>query len=169
VSRLSVGRWTVDAGLLRSLATLGAGLALGGGLVLGVASANPTAAAVGPDVTPVAPSATPQAAVPQRPAVRRPLHQLLLARLRGDASPTPLQGRIVAGRLVELTGNVATIQTGPNQTRQVRVMPQTRLPARRPRPGDQVLAIGQPARDGVLNARAIAVRPAPPSPASGRA
>ena len=72
-------------------------------------------------------------------------------------APIAAAGRIVSGRLVEFAGNTATIQTGNGQTRVVRVTPQTRLPLRRPRPGDAVLVIGQPARDGVFNARAIAL------------
>ena len=184
MSRVVLGRLTFDFSLIRSLATLAAGIALGGGLALGIASASAlmpndaSEAPPAPQTTPATPPPTgasgPQtpsgapSAAPVGPSLPRPLHQLLLARLRG--APPAAAGRIVAGRLVEFVGSTATIQTVSNQTWVIHVTPQTKLPARRPRPGDTVLVIGQPARDGALTARAIAVRrqPAQPAPAPAR-
>jgi hypothetical protein len=155
VSRVTLLGRAVDAARLRSLATLGAGIALGAGLAVGVASAAP-GAQTGLDGA--APAAQPQ----QRQALlpRRPLHQLLLQRLLERAQRTESLRRLVAGRLVSINAGSAVIQIGPrpDQTRTVRVTPQTRLPLRRPMPGDQVLAVGRTAPDGALVAAAIAVR-----------
>jgi hypothetical protein len=75
----------------------------------------------------------------------------------------------MVGRLVQLGSNEALLHVGPGQTRIVRVTPQTKLPARRPRPGDGVLAVGETAADGSFVARAVMVRPAAPLRNSGQA
>jgi hypothetical protein len=118
--------------------------------------------------------------------VRRPLHQLLLRLITGQAQrPSANQGRFAAGRITEVdaTANTITIaiptpaqpptatpapgsgqaagdasDSPAIQTRVIRVAPQTRLPVQRPRPGDFILAVGRPERDGSLTARAIGVR-----------
>jgi hypothetical protein len=65
---------------------------------------------------------------------------------------------VVAGEVVQVDGNTATIRTPANQTRTVRVTPQTRLPRQRPQPGDRVLVIGRWRPDGAFVAQAVVVR-----------
>jgi hypothetical protein len=145
-----IGNRSVEIGRLRSAISLAAGLALGAGLAIGVVSAGPSGTA---------------GALTNLPT-------------RLDKS-----GRFLAGRVTEAADNTVTIalptaaaatavaSTGPGggspappsetptiQTRVIRVLPQTRGPAQRLRPGDFILAIGQPESDGSLTARAVALR-----------
>ena len=179
--QVKVGSRTIEIGRLRSLVSLLAGLLLGAGLAIGVVSAAPNGSApelVGLPQTPRAPQA------PPGPAIRRPLHQQLLQRLAGQPLRAGGQGRFAAGRVTEVDTTAGTLTiVVPNaavalptatpppggvpaggdvaaslQTRVIRVVPQTRLPQQRPRPGDFVLAVGRPERDGSLTARSIAVR-----------
>jgi hypothetical protein len=173
----------MEIGRLRSLVSLLAGLLLGAGLAIGVVSAAPNGSA--PELTglPQTPRSPLGQTVPGA-AIRRPLHQLLLQRLVGQAQRGAGQGRFAAGRVTEVDATAGTVTIAlpssaialPNatappgggtpsggdvasalQTRVIRVVPQTRLP-QRPRPGDFVLAVGKPERDGSLTARSIAVR-----------
>ena len=181
--QVQVGGRTMEIGRLRSLVSLLAGLLLGAGLALGVVSAAPNGSA--PELTgfPQTPRAPLGPGAPGA-AVRRPLHQLLLPRLTGQAQRAGLPGRFAAGRVTEVDTTAGTVTiVVPNtaiavpsatpppggtpggadvasalQTRVIRVGPQTRLPQQRPRPGDFVLAVGRPERDGSLTARSIAVR-----------
>ncbi|HET7767185.1 MAG TPA: hypothetical protein VFN74_00335 [Chloroflexota bacterium] len=181
--QVQVGSRTMEIGRLRSLVSLLAGLLLGAGLAIGVVSAAPNGSA--PELTglPQTPRA-PQGQAAPRPAIRRPLHQLLLHRVVGQAQRASGQARFAAGRVTEVDNSAATLTiVMPNapaalpsatpppgavppggevaaslQTRVIRVIPQTRLPQQRPRPGDFVLAVGRPERDGSLTARSIAVR-----------
>lgn len=169
--QVRVGSRTFEIGRLRSWVSLVAGLALGAGLAIGVVSAAPHGSS--PELTglPATPRA-PQAGDAPRAPIRRPLHQLLLQRAAGQAQRTNSQGRFVAGRITEIDGNTVTVAlptavAGPSagatdaaaiQTRVVRILPQTRAPAQRPRTGDFLLAVGRPEADGSLSARAVAVR-----------
>ena len=185
--QVRVGSRTVEVGRLRSLVSLAAGLALGAGLAVGVVSSAPSGPA--PELTglPQMPRG-PQPQAAPRAAIRRPLHQLLLQGVAGQAQRTGSQGRFAAGRVTEVdaAANTVTIDipTGARsvgapaatpggsapaaempaiQTRVIRFLPQTRVPGQRPRPGDFILAVGRPERDGSLAARAVAVRRPGPS------
>ncbi|MGH2349982.1 MAG: hypothetical protein ACRDI2_24245, partial [Chloroflexota bacterium] len=57
------------------------------------------------------------------------------------------------------TQDGALIRVARGEERLVRITSQTRLPARRPRPGDAILVIGRPTADGAFEARAILIRP----------
>jgi hypothetical protein len=141
------------------LAGIGAGVAIGGGLLFGVATAAPAEPAEVPGAATPTAGATPSRPPPgirRRP--RAPLHRLLLARLRGETpAAAASNARVLIGRLVRLGPDGAVVLTleGP---RQVRVTPRTRLPARRPRPGDGVLLIGRSLPDGTFEARAVMAR-----------
>ena len=105
--------------------------------------------------------------VPARPVLwRPPIHRLVAAHLRGEAPGAPAQGRVLAGSLVELDPTAAIVRTGPGQTRVLHLTSRTRLPRRRPEPGDGILAIGQPLADGTFVARAVLARPARGTPAT---
>ena len=137
-----IGGRTIEIGRLRSFVSLAAGLALGVGLAAGVVSAAPG----GP--------------TPELNAVTQALRST---------------GRFAAGRVTEVGESTLTLavptppaaaappaggtaESPPIQTRVVRLLPQTRLPSPRPRPGDFVLVVGQPEPDGTLSARALTIR-----------
>lgn len=165
--RIVVAGRAIALGRFRTLTIGVAVAALAVALALGVASAADAPATAGATgaVPPVGRTA-PGAQTPLRDALpatlgqlpRRPLHKILAARLWGETPRTQPQGRVVLGRIVELGQETATIGGAGGQRRVVRLTPQTRLPARRPRVGDVVLVIGWPAPDGTWVARAVAVR-----------
>ena len=103
----------------RRAALLGAA-AVAGGLWLGAATAAP---------------------LQERP----PLHRAVASRLRGEtARPTPREFSILRGiYLRPAPDGGAVIATAGGRTVEVRPGPDARLPARRPRPGDRLLAIGR--------------------------
>ena len=103
----------------RRAALLGAA-AVAGGLWLGAATAAP---------------------LQERP----PLHRAVASRLRGEtARPTPREFTILRGiYLRPAPDGGAVIATAGGRTVEVRPGPDARLPARRPRPGDRLLAIGR--------------------------
>ena len=63
--------------------------------------------------------------VTARPLARRPLHALLLARLLGAGNRTQPAGRVVLGRLLDLSESTATLATAGGQPVTVRVTPET--------------------------------------------
>ncbi len=152
-----LGPLRLTSSLARRLALAGGAAALAGGLALGVA----TAADPGDHV-----QAPPAVRGPARlvlPLIhlRQPLHQRIIARLRGEtAGERAAAPQLLVGRIVQLGGNGALVVIGPRETVQVRVTAQTRLPGRRPAPGDRIVVVGRPAEGGTFVARAVLLVPA---------
>lgn len=167
MQRIVVAGRAVALRLFRTLTIGVAVAALAVALALGVASAadataTSDATAAVPPLGRLAPGVQNQRwgalrLAPWR-APRRPLHKILEARLWGETPRPQPQGRVILGRIVELGQDTATIGVAGGQRRVVRLTPQTRLPARRPRAGDLVLVIGRPATDGTWVARTVVVR-----------
>jgi hypothetical protein len=157
MATVRVGPLRLGAGGVRRLgASLGA-LAVAGGLWLGAA-----AAAGQPAADPGAGAGRPAGAL--RLVTRRPLHQVIAAWLRpGGGAPAGgaavgRAGRALSGRYVRPTPDGAVVVTGAGREVEVRTTPATRLPARRPRPGEPVLVIGRTLPDGAFEARAVFLR-----------
>jgi hypothetical protein len=88
----------------------------------------------------------------------------VVARLQGRNAPiTRQRARTFVGRYVRATADGAIITTARGQTVEVRFTPETRLPGRRPLPGDRVLVVGQGTGGGAVQARAVFVRRAAPA------
>ena len=181
MARITIGGVPVDQRLFQGIAALAAIAALAGGLALGVASASALpSSTLPPALPPSAPSGPGagqggQPVPPARPVARRPLHMQIAARLQGQPEPRgqvpSLPGVAVTGRLMEYdpaTGS-AVLALPQGQQRTVRITAQTKLPKRRPRPGDFVLVVGRRAPDGTFTARAVMARPqrAAPTTTSG--
>lgn len=171
MARITIGGLKVNQRLFHGFAAIGAIAALAGGLALGVANASALPASnIPPAVPPSAPSGpgTGQIARPipvPPPIPRRPVHMLIAARLKGQPAPRgqipSLPGAAVTGRLVEFdpAAGTALVTLPQGQQRTVRITSQTKLPIRRPKPGDFVIAVGRRAPDGTFIARAVLARP----------
>lgn len=154
---LGIGRLAGHPAVARRLGLAAAGAAIVGGLGLGVVTAADPAGHAA-----LATTAAPAAARGAGPAPARPLHKTIAGLLRRRAGTTPAAApdtRALVGRFLGREGDVALIRTAQGAVRQVRLTPQTRLPKRRPRPGDAMLVLGQSAPDGTFRARAVLLRP----------
>jgi hypothetical protein len=157
---LRLGPLRLGAGGVRRLgASLGA-VAVASGLWLGAATA------AGQPVAEPGPGAgRPAGAL--RVVARRPLHQVIASWLRPGGGPLPggaavgRARRALSGSYVRPTPDGAVVATGTGREVEVRTTPATRLPARRPRPGEPVLVIGRALPDGTFEARAVFLRRPP--------